>query len=209
MRYERKYVLEDVPLFDIIQMVKLHPVSFREIYPRRRVNNVYFDTVNFAAYRDNIMGIAHRTKFRIRWYGDDFETIRKPVLEEKIKHGELGYKKSQKLSNTDWRHISVEASKLPQIEHGNLSPVLLNSYYRYYYGTPDGRFRLTVDEGMAFGSFDQIAAKMPYELMGKRIIEIKYDQEFSKQADRISQYFPLRPTKHSKYVFGIQASYGF
>ncbi len=92
MRYERKYLLEHVTLFDIQQMVKLHPAAFRETYPMRQVNNIYFDTVNFEAYRDNIMGIAKRTKYRIRWYGDDLKTIQKPRLEEKVKHGELGYK---------------------------------------------------------------------------------------------------------------------
>jgi hypothetical protein len=207
LRYERKYVLENVPLFDILQMVKLHPEAFREIYPMRRVNNIYFDTVNFAAYQDNIMGIAHRTKFRIRWYGNHFEQIHKPVLEEKVKHGELGYKNTRKLADTDWEHIADEACELPQIEHRRLVPVLLNSYQRYYYGSPDGRFRLTVDENMTFGRFEKSLARMPYLLAGKRIIEIKYDQEYSKEADRISQYLPLRPTKHSKYVFGIQASY--
>lgn len=208
MRYERKYVLENVPLIDIIQMVRLHPVGFRETYPTRRVNNIYFDTVNFAAYRDNIMGIAHRTKFRIRWYGQDMETIQKPVLEEKIKHGELGYKNAYKLSDTQWENITKEASGLPQIEHRNLTPVLLNAYQRYYFASPDGKFRLTVDEDMIFGSYDESRASMPYELLEKRIIEIKYDQEYSKEADRVSQFLRLRPTKHSKYVFGIQKSYG-
>ncbi|MCB0652661.1 MAG: polyphosphate polymerase domain-containing protein [Saprospiraceae bacterium] len=208
MRYERKYVLENVPLFDIQQMVRLLPVGFREAFPVRRVNNVYFDTVSFSAYQDNIIGIGDRTKFRLRWYGEHFDHLLKPVLEEKVKHGELGYKNVFPLQDTFWKDIAKAAREIPQISNLNLSPVLINSYLRYYYATPDNRFRLTIDLDMKYGRFETSRALLPYAFSEKTVLEIKYDQEFSEEADRITQFFPLRPTKHSKYVIGIQASYG-
>lgn len=208
LRYERKYVLENVPLFDIQQMVKLHPVSFREAFPLRQVNNVYFDTANFSAYRDNIMGIANRSKFRIRWYGNDFQTILNPRLEEKVKHGELGLKNVVKLKDTIWSGITKETSENVHIVNKNLHPVLVNSYKRFYYVSPDKKFRLTIDFDMQYGAYDEKRALMPYAYPEKTVLELKYDQADSKEADRISQYLPIRPTKHSKYVIGIQSSYG-
>lgn len=208
MRYERKYLLEHVPLFDIQQMIKLLPVGFKEAFPMRQVNNIYFDTVNFAAYRDNIMGIAQRTKFRIRWYGNDFETIQKPRLEEKVKHGELGYKNVTPLKDTVWQNITDEAALFPQILDNNLHPVLINTYHRYYYVSPNGRFRLTVDLEMKFGAFNEPRVILPNTFPEKTVIEIKYDQSDSDGADEITQALPLRPTRHSKYVNGIQACYG-
>ena len=35
------------------------------------------------------------------------------------------------------------------------------------------------------------------------VIELKYEEQFDNQTDRITQYFPFRLTKSSKYVTGV------
>ena len=62
MRYERKYKMYNfVP--DIIQQtVKVHPASFKKIYPDRQINNIYFDTATLSTYWDNVNGVASRKK---------------------------------------------------------------------------------------------------------------------------------------------------
>ena len=90
MRYERKYRIEDLRLEMVHQIIKNHPSSFRKIYPDRQVNNIYFDTPNYTTYTENVMGIAQRKKFRVRWYGDRRDTRTKNNLEVKIKDYELG-----------------------------------------------------------------------------------------------------------------------
>ena len=207
MRYERKYILEHIPLVDIQQIIKLHPAAFRLAFPARQVNNIYFDTVNLSAYSDNVKGIANRSKFRIRWYGNEPKngTLPSPVLEEKVKRGELGYKNSQKLANLKW----TDLHNIPQIQPYNLHPTLVNSYYRHYYVSFDERFRITIDEQLEFAAYNvkTIQNQQPilHPFQSNKIIEIKYEETDSPKADFISQYLPFRPTKHSKYVIGVES----
>ena len=92
MRYERKYKVSDLNHHVILQSIRMHPVGLRKIYPDRQINNIYFDTPDLNNYFDNIDGNMDRMKIRIRWYGDCFKYIDKPVLELKIKRGLLGKK---------------------------------------------------------------------------------------------------------------------
>ena len=120
----------------------------------------------------------------------------------------MGFKNVSPLKNTVWQDITKEVALFPQIIEKNLHPVLINTYNRYYYVTPNGRFRLTIDLGMKFGAYKESRVILPYTFPEKVVVELKYDQGDSKGADEITQVFPLRPTKHSKYVNGIQACYG-
>ena len=76
---------------DIYNQILLSPAFFKEIYYERRVNNIYLDSFDYANYYANINGEQNRVKQRIRWYGDTFDA-KTPILEYKIKHGELGIK---------------------------------------------------------------------------------------------------------------------
>ena len=209
MRYERKYLLQHISLTDIQQVINLHPAAFRLAFPSRKINNVYFDTANFSAYSDNVKGIAQRSKFRIRWYGEQGDFIRKPVLEEKIKRGELGYKNAQKVNDFDWKNLNQIAQEIPQITQQNLHPVLINSYLRHYYISFDNRFRITIDEQMEFAAFSLVNHPNKTENIfpENKVIEMKYEESDSPKADWISQYLPFRPTKHSKYVIGVDACF--
>ena len=93
-RYERKYFITEITYGDIDSIVKLHPAMFSEIFHKRSVNNIYFDSPDLNNYFDNIDGNMYRVKSRIRWYGRTFGVIEKPVLELKIKNSLLGRKES-------------------------------------------------------------------------------------------------------------------
>ena len=54
MRYERKYKIENLSLPLVEQSVRLHPASFKKIFPDRQINNIYFDTADFRTYKDNV-----------------------------------------------------------------------------------------------------------------------------------------------------------
>ena len=43
-------------------LVKTLPTGFSEIFKKRQVNNIYFDTFNFDSYTDNIDGSPVRKK---------------------------------------------------------------------------------------------------------------------------------------------------
>jgi hypothetical protein len=92
---------------------------------------------------------------------------------------------------------------------GLLRPSLYNSYLREYWETADKLFRLTLDDNLQF------APLIPQPFVGRQvlnennvsILELKYEEELDKQADRITQKIPYRRTKNSKYVSGIELCY--
>ena len=84
-RYERKFIAPALTYSEIKSTIKHHPYMFSEIYHQRHINNIYFDTINLNNLSANVDGFSNRIKIRIRWYGDLFGRIKKPVLELKIK----------------------------------------------------------------------------------------------------------------------------
>jgi hypothetical protein len=44
-RYERKFVISNLDIHEIEQVVKLNPKMFFEIFHKRRVNNIYLYSV--------------------------------------------------------------------------------------------------------------------------------------------------------------------
>ena len=211
MRFERKYQISHLSKFAVEQVVKLHPVGFQKIFPNRQVNNIYFDTPDYQTCRDNIEGSNQRKKYRLRWYGRELQTINKPRFEIKIKHNELGRKEIAPFSNQQLSELSKITKQVNQLTIGNaqlqllkLSPTLLNTYQRSYFGTNDGKFRITVDWDLQFyPPFTQGAFQQQPFVDNSIILELKYEETADTLAQSIFQYLPFRQTKSSKYVKGV------
>jgi hypothetical protein len=90
-----------------------------------------------------------------------------------------------------------------------LEAVLVNRYYRWYYATVDGRFRVTVDTKMSFYNIRRLHNPFLYHSRDHEniVVELKYNAEFDPDADRVSRRFPFTLTKNSKYVQGIERVY--
>ncbi len=215
-RFERKFLVEDLELAEIESLVHLHPAHFTRPYAPRHVNNVYFDSADFSSFRANVDGVAARTKLRIRWYGDLFGRIERPVLERKSKAGLLGTKDSFRLppldmapgvSAADMRSALTDAG-LPDelLDYVRvMEPALLNRYRRSYHLSGDGKFRLTIDSELEFRPFDRLGSSFLHTFTEPVVVvEIKYDQRHDREAEHISSAFPFRLTKSSKYVSGIE-----
>ena len=65
-RYEHKFLVSHLNRNEIENIIKFHPAIFHGIYFTRNVNNIYFDTVDFSSFIDNIEGVRDRKKVRIR-----------------------------------------------------------------------------------------------------------------------------------------------
>ena len=216
-RFERKFFVSHLGRYEIESLIKLHPALFSEIYHQRSVNNIYFDNSVMQSFTDNVVGVRDRTKFRIRWYGKLWGNIEKPILEIKIKKGLCGRKKAFSLRpfvfdkghSSDDFQTAVKDSQIPEFiksEYKTLHPSLVNRYHRKYYQSQDGHYRITIDWGMEYYS---IYRSPNYFLQCTRdpantIVELKYNQDKDGAADRISNFFPFRMTKSSKYVTGIE-----
>lgn len=206
-RYEFKYALQGISLAEILEVIRLHPLGFRESYPQRKVNNFYMDTVHLDYFYQNIDGISKRRKFRYRWYGD-LSTTSSAQLEIKNKENELGWKETQVLRPSILKtkdnlrsHFAAQ-----NIEDTYLQPMLYNSYQRYYYESADKIFRITVDYDQKFGRpylFD-----MPYReeaVSHNVVVELKFDEDEISRLDEVTRYLPYLRTKNSKYSNGITA----
>ena len=219
-RYERKFYLEKLTREKIETTLKFHPSIFREIHHERTVNNIYFDSFNLQNYFDNLSGVNRRLKVRIRWYGNLFGFIEKPMLEFKLRHnlniGKIVYPlKSFTLDSSFSIDIIRKTFKESSLNEAlglylmELNFSLLNNYRRKYFLSADKKFRITIDTDM------QVHKISPYRNSflckstnyNDTILELKYNKSQSDFADNITSYFPFRVTKSSKYVDGIAKLY--
>ncbi|MEQ8705876.1 MAG: polyphosphate polymerase domain-containing protein [Phaeodactylibacter sp.] len=212
MRYERKYRIEQVDPQVVGMVVRQHPAGFRTLYPPRQINNLYFDTPDFAAFQDNVTGAPRRLKYRLRWYGDDFHEITNPVLEVKIKDNQVGFKRYHPLPEgtytaADWPGL-VERCRQILKKGLDLQPVLFNTYRRSYWAAPALPFRLTIDTQMHFGPFQSHRRPVLPLADPAVVIEVKYDELQDEDTAFILQHLPFRLSKNSKYVTGINLCYG-
>ncbi len=90
----------------------------------------------------------------------------------------------------------------------NPLPVMINRYYRNYFVSSDGKMRATIDTRQEV--WDQryesrpsfnLKANLPETL----VVEFKFNRDLQPMASKLLQGFPLRVSRHSKYVNGALA----
>ncbi|MEM6337729.1 MAG: VTC domain-containing protein [Bacteroidota bacterium] len=211
-RYERKLLAPLRPAV-VEALIRQHPAGFREAYPERWVNNVYFDTPGRSAYRATIEGERDRVKTRIRWYGDA-QGNAEGRLELKIKRGFLGTKRVFGLPKHQL-HLPFDARALQRLlgqaglpedvqRHLTpLEPVLINRYRRGYFEAAGG-LRLTLDTDLTFSDATSFSLTAARAHSRASLLELKYPPSRIRDAERTSQGFPFRVTKHSKYAIGLE-----
>lgn len=216
-RYERKFTVPTRFSIKTIQhSIKKNKALFREVFYKRKVNNIYFDTVGYNDYHDNVLGVSDRKKIRIRWYGDTLGEIKKPVLEIKIKKGIVGDKWSYKLKpfTLDNNFTSEQIQNVfkdsnlpvPILESVKMVfPTLLNSYNRKYFLSADNKYRVTLDFDLLYYKIDNRFNNFKLKPVAdeNKIIELKYELKDDTDANKISTQFPFRLSKNSKYVNGV------
>lgn len=210
-RIENKFILNEYNIEQIKYFIKKHPSFFKKQHQTRQVNNIYFDDHKYSSFYDNIEGYSKREKVRIRWYGDTFKKIKKPILEIKIKNSQLGYKEYVKLNDFNFHQEIFDNNFFINI-FKNISekyfynkiykkkPVLVNSYNRQYYVSINKKIRITLDSKLKFYNIKKNFVEINDD---KKILEIKYDLKNHSDARHVSQYFPFRTSKSSKYVIGV------
>jgi len=185
-RLERKYYISDYQGYILKSYITLASMGLKEIYYKRKINNIYFDTDDLAFYKDNLIGAKDRLKLRLRWYGEG--KMKNPNLEIKMKEADLIYKLV-----TPFNHkLDLPIKELIK----RLKPSVENSYYRRYFLTANKKLRLTVDTKIVFGKI-----KSP-----KTVVELKYAVEDEPLATNLISQFPLLLQKNSKYVDGMASN---
>ena len=217
-RYERKFLINGLTTDEITSLVNIHSSMFNFSFNKRIINNIYFDNFNLNNYHENVEGSTDRLKIRVRWYGDLFAPIKKPKLEIKIKKGLLGLKKTVSLEgfnlNDDLSDIfkPLEDSYIYKRYNLNtVSPVLLNSYSRSYYISNDKSYRITIDDKQSYYKISKRNNSFLHKVYDdtSKVLEIKYNDMFDDNVNHITNSFPFRMTKNSKYVNGVDLIYLF
>ena len=200
-RLEKKFVYangdESFKLFLISGM-------FKEVYPKRVVNSIYFDTDIYQDVWDNINGFGNRKKIRIRWYGDLKNSD--VFIEEKKKINFITQKKVDKIgtfkdfndlkkfiNRNDFEKLDIVSNKKI-----NLKKTLFIQYHRNYYELPNKELRVTVDNNLViFNKYPSQSIKLD-----KTIVELKYDIKNSTFVNSFIKNNNLnnRNQKFSKYV---------
>lgn len=219
-RYERKFLISRIDRISVENLILKNPAFFTEIFHERWVNNIYFDYQAFNNFIDNIEGNMFRKKYRIRWYGEMLNNIDKPILELKIKEGLLGDKKSFKLIpfridkgiNSSVFKDVIKNSNIDSKTKLNMQdqiPVMLNRYKRKYFESSDKKFRITIDDQQSFYKLNSFNNTFLQKLIDSKnvILEIKYNKKYDSEAAKITNNFPFRLTKSSKYAKGIELLY--
>ena len=217
-RFERKFLINDLTKDEVVSLINLNSSIFNFTYNTRIISNIYFDNFNFKNYFENVEGDTDRVKVRVRWYGELFKKINKPTLEIKIKKGLLGYKDSMPLENfelkNDLTNIFQKINDSYIYNFYNLkilNPVLLNSYSRSYYISNDKNYRITIDDKQSYYKIQKKNNSFNHSVKDNRsvILEIKYNDSNDDNVNLITNNFPFRMTKNSKYVNGVDAVYFF
>ena len=205
-RNEIKFVGNIIYLQEVLLWIQMNKLSFNNVYDKRKVNSIYFDSINAICYEDNIIGHSSRTKLRVRWYNGN----KKMNFELKRKRNSFGWKLI-KTFTPNFDINNVRTIDLPELIRKELptiyqyyidiysEPSVLISYDREYFISSDDAIRITVDTNQMFtdlvnGAFDR------HEELDTFVVEFKFNRDDYNSVKKMIENFPLRLSRNSKYI---------
>jgi hypothetical protein len=81
-------------------------------------------------------------------------------------------------------------------------PALMNRYRRHYFISADGHFRLTIDSELQFATPQPSKSSRGFYLL---VIELKFSPRHADAAPLVTNSFPFRIARCSKYILGMQS----
>ena len=218
-RHEVKFVTYACNYPTVRNWLHMHEAGFRETYPRRRNNNVYFqDTWDYRAFSENLAGVSRRSKVRYRWYGDEAEP-QPGQLEIKHRRNQFGWKQrfpvGMRVFAPGWSWQDIRMALLEQTPPGgrfwldqNPQAMFINRYDREYFVSSDGRIRATLDTNQQV--FDQRLGQKPNlrraaMLQDTVVLELKFSHEDRALGTDLLADAPMRIGRHSKFMNAVRA----
>ena len=83
----------------------------------------------------------------------------------------------------------------------------MNRYIRKYFVSVDGKYRITLDHDMEYYRIGSANNSFLERVMHDDyvILELKYGKDADSEASRVTNDFPFRLTKSSKYILGVES----
>lgn len=214
MRYERKF--QFLPCYLNLITVFLKSNGFKEIYNKRIINSLYYESDNLDLYQDSINGLNEKQKIRLRFYDSN---SRKWLIEYKKKIEFLNEKIYSDLKDNNKNNLIpvhyldknylIKNLYAPKIIDCFYKPKVFISYTRFYFISHDKELRITLDFGIYFMKANLYPS---YVLIGKRrlfdkaVLEMKYRKDYHpdlKFINSICTKFGMNLTTFSKYSTAI------
>ncbi len=224
VRSEYKYLLEDARAVGIRERIgKLlmrDPHSGEDGYT---VRSLYFDTPDNRDFESKLAGTDDRQKIRLRVYSwrDDMCS-----LEMKIKKGDLGCKKTLRISRADaemlirgefshllnYSDVSEDAVRFyTELTLGCMRPVTMIEYRRQAFIYPEWNTRVTFDDRIMCSEADfELFRDKPLfspALQGRTVLEVKFDRYLMKFIRDALAPHKLTRLSVSKYCYGRPVYY--
>lgn len=203
-RYERKYVFDNTDIETLIVNLYNCNFFFRDHYPKREVNSIYFDK-DYISLIENIEGISNRQKLRLRWYGNSSK-INSFYIEEKIKENFLSKKKRQEINLKKKINLFKDNERnkyLISRINPDYDPIVFINYDRLYFVSDLFPIRATIDFNLSSVKFFNKKLITEKNIFKNIILELKYDLNFDDNFRSKINKLNLRFSKNSKYVNSI------
>ena len=204
LRLERKWVFTNTDKITLLSSLINSNLYFKEQFEERPVNSIYYDNLSLTAAADNFAGNTDREKFRVRWYGDDIDLLKNPILERKIKKNFYGYKRYYPLKKLDKKKINEKNLSILTkninflIQNKNLYPVTVTSYKRIYLISSNAQIRATLDFDIKYKKLMNYIEDF-FLNVNDTILEIKYPHNLDTYV-RNELSGITRVSKNSKYI---------
>ncbi|MDF1798723.1 MAG: VTC domain-containing protein [Planctomycetota bacterium] len=223
LRYEVKMVAQAAFYPKLRMHMRLDRSAIRQLYPPRRIQSVYFDTHTGQALEENLAGISHREKVRLRWYGSETLGVQ-ATLERKVRENMLGWKELLKIAApVDVEGVPRRAFRDALRPHltaawndlmaKDMLPVQWVVYDREYYATEaaTGPIRITIDR--ALRTYDQrnrrsLSSRFRSPVPDVMIVEAKCADSEHAELKQLMDRFPMQIDRCSKFVYASSPNDG-
>ena len=207
-RFERKWIYKSGNHLSLINCLIRSKLFFMSQYPKRNVNSIYFDSLDYSSIKQNLDGVSNKKKVRIRWY-DEEKKLLNPLLEIKSKKGSETKKMSIKINDLNNLKFpnqnnleiikSVINNKIKNKK--TIYPLLSTHYDREYFISNNGMIRATVDynlKSIFLKNNSQLNLVKNFSFV--TILELKYLTKMDKYVRENLKEITLRLSKNSKFV---------
>ncbi len=171
--------------------------KLKEIYQKRKITSIYYDTKYLDFYNLSQEGILPRKKVRIRFYN-----LGEYNLEIKSQDFYSKIKKIIKLKNIEDLNYHLLDNGITQ----QLKPKINVNFFRRYFSSIVGRITIDSDINYSICNSSSIFETRNKIISNQKILEIKYDNI----NDKIPVSFgsiELKEQRNSKYCNGIDLLY--
>jgi len=188
-RKEIKFKLSKSDLY--IYKNSLIKKGMKHLYPKRKINSIYFDTQNLKMFHESEEGVLPRKKIRFRWYAN--QSICNKEIKISSIEGRYKIICPKNLLNVS----SLKFHRFFEKDYGMLTPKLNISYKREYFLYKD--LRITFDTDIEYENIKSISSLKFKD--DEFVVEVKTDKSTSE--DYIEKFINIQTSRFSKYCRGI------